>query len=146
MTVHLLDANVLLALAWPQHVHHGPAHEWFRHTGEKAWATCPITELAFIRISANPKIVAQAVSPREARELLRQIAQLRNHHFWADEVPPVAAETLAGTALAGHRQVTDAYLIALAQHHRGKVATFDRGLAELVTQRDRAQQVTLISA
>jgi uncharacterized protein len=31
----------------------------------------------------------------------------------------------------GHRQVTDAYLAALARHHHGKLATFDKGLAAL---------------
>lgn len=146
MTVHLLDANVLLALAWPQHVHHGPAHAWFRHTGNNAWATCPITQLAFIRISSNPKIITEAVSPPVARELLQKIVELPHHHFWADDVPPVVAEALAGTALGGYRQVTDAYLLALAKHHQGKVATFDRGVAELVSPPARAQRVTIISA
>jgi uncharacterized protein len=31
----------------------------------------------------------------------------------------------------GHRQVTDAYLAALARHHKGKLVSFDRGLAAL---------------
>lgn len=31
----------------------------------------------------------------------------------------------------GHRQVTDAYLVALARGHRSRLATFDRGLAAL---------------
>ena len=43
MTPRLLDVNLLIALAWPNHVHHAPAHRWFSETGRKAWATCPIT-------------------------------------------------------------------------------------------------------
>src|SRR3990170_2466443 len=31
------------------------------------------------------------------------------------------------TGVIGHRQVTDAYLAALARHHRGQLATFDPG-------------------
>jgi predicted nucleic acid-binding protein len=31
----------------------------------------------------------------------------------------------------GHRQVTDAYLVALARRHGGHVATLDAGLAAL---------------
>ena len=27
--VALLDVNVLVALAWPNHVHHTQAHRWF---------------------------------------------------------------------------------------------------------------------
>lgn len=33
--------------------------------------------------------------------------------------------------IQGHRQVTDAYLVELARHHRGVLVTFDRGLAAL---------------
>jgi predicted nucleic acid-binding protein len=28
----------------------------------------------------------------------------------------------------GHQQITDAYLLALAIHHRGKLATLDQGI------------------
>jgi predicted nucleic acid-binding protein len=35
------------------------------------------------------------------------------------------------TPLTGHQQITDAYLIALAIHNRGKLATLDRGIAQL---------------
>ena len=31
----------------------------------------------------------------------------------------------------GHRQVTDAYLAALARHHGGKLVSFDKGLVAL---------------
>lgn len=34
-------------------------------------------------------------------------------------------------ALQGHRQVTDAYLIGLAEAHGGVLATFDRGTYQL---------------
>ncbi len=50
------------------------------------------------------------------------------HRFWADAVAFEAAH-LAG--VIGHRQVTDAYLVALARHNRGHVATLDKGLAAL---------------
>jgi predicted nucleic acid-binding protein len=55
MSAFLLDTNLLIALAWPQHVHHGEAHAWFGKVARGAWATCPITQLGFIRISSNPK-------------------------------------------------------------------------------------------
>ncbi len=47
----------------------------------------------------------------------------------------------------GHRQVTDAYLLSLAQHHKGKLATFDGGIAELIPGiKERHQHITLIEA
>jgi predicted nucleic acid-binding protein len=34
--------------------------------------------------------------------------------------------------LTGHQQVSDAYLVALAVRHGGKLATFDARIAQLV--------------
>lgn len=48
MTEWLLDVNVLLALAWPNHLHHGLAQSWFRKSLTDGWATCSLTELGFI--------------------------------------------------------------------------------------------------
>ncbi|GFG85164.1 PIN domain-containing protein [Mycolicibacter algericus] len=50
------------------------------------------------------------------------------HEFWPDSLS-FADVTLTG--VIGHRQVTDAYLAQLARAHNGRLATFDRGLAEL---------------
>jgi toxin-antitoxin system PIN domain toxin len=145
VSAYLLDTNLLIALAWPQHVHHAQAHDWFRKVGNKAWATCPFTQVAFIRISSNPKIIPDAVSPREALAMLQQIIALPHHRFWHDAVAPVNAAVFTTLSLVGHRQVTDAYLLALAQHHKGKLATFDKGVAELIpAPKDRPRYVTLV--
>ena len=32
--------------------------------------------------------------------------------------------------MAGHQQISDAYLVALAIHNRGKLATLDKGIAQ----------------
>jgi len=145
--MHLLDTNLLIALAWPQHIHHAAAHGWFRKVGRKGWATCPLTQLAFIRISSNPKIIPQAVAPREAAKMLTRITELSGHHFWSDEVAPVRAAVFDSLALVGHRQVTDAYLLALAQHNRGKLATLDGGVAELIREHaERGRHVVVVDA
>lgn len=147
MSVHLLDTNLLIALAWPQHVHHAQAHVWFGKVGREAWATCPLTQLAFIRISANPKIIPDAVSPREALALLVKIVAVPGHQFWPDDISPTEAAAFTSLALVGHRQVTDAYLLALAQHHKAKLATFDIGVTELIkAHKERSRHVALIDA
>ena len=51
MTPYLLDVNVLIALAWPNHVHHGEALRWFEAKAVKAFRTCPMTQAGFVRIS-----------------------------------------------------------------------------------------------
>jgi uncharacterized protein len=146
LTPYLLDVNVLIALAWPLHVHHVIAHDWFEKVGQKSWASCPLTQLAFVRISANPKIISAAVSPREAAEALAQMTALTGHVFWPDSLPVEDLKTFNSNTIVGHRQVTDAYLIELAKYHKGKVATLDSGLADLLPQSERAKHVAYIAA
>ncbi len=95
----LLDVNVLVALAWPQHVHHDSAHAWFKRRGRQPWATCPLTQLAFVRVSSNARIVPDAVSPREAMGLLRKITALPGHRLWAGDVVPTGQSVFDSGAL-----------------------------------------------
>jgi uncharacterized protein len=144
-TTYLLDVNVLIALAWPLHVHHARAHRWFERIGKFSWATCPLTQLAFVRISSNPKIIRDAVSPRAATNLLNDMVALQGHVFWPDDLPVNQIANFSSPSMVGHRQVTDAFLLALAQHHHAKLATLDAGLADLVAPTARAAAVELIS-
>lgn len=146
MTVRLLDVNLLIALAWPDHVHHALAHRWFASTGRKAWATCPLTQLAFVRISSNPKIVSAAVNPREATRLLVSVTAQPGHHFWHDALELSGVPEFSSVALTGHRQVTDAYLIGLARDRKGRLATLDQGLAALVAENvERRKLIEVVS-
>jgi predicted nucleic acid-binding protein len=106
-----------------------------------------LVQIAFIRISSNPKIIADAATPRDALEVLKRIVAVPGHHFWPDTVAPTDAAAFESAAFVGHRQVTDAYLLSLAQHHKGKLATFDGGIAELVpANKERRQYITVIEA
>lgn len=49
--VSLLDVNVLVALFFPDHVHHDLAHDWFADHRHLGWATCPLTENGLIRVA-----------------------------------------------------------------------------------------------
>ncbi|MBZ5576590.1 MAG: PIN domain-containing protein [Acidobacteriia bacterium] len=127
---YLLDVNLLVALAWPSHVHHREAQQWFARKGKSGFRTCPLTQAGFVRISSNPKFSPEAVSPADAAQLLAEITGLPEHGFWPDDL---TFEQAMGRIphLAGHRQVTDAYLAALATAHGGILATLDRGAATL---------------
>ncbi len=132
---YLLDVNVLIALAWPSHVHHAEAQAWFGRRRKVGFRTCPLTQLGFVRISSNPGFSPQAVSPKEAEDLLSRITALPEHGFWPDDLPYANAlgqppGKIART-VAGHRQVTDAYLIGLAAAHGGVLATLDRAASAL---------------
>ena len=144
MKTALLDVNVLLALAWPTHVHHMLAHRWFQEHARHGWATCPMTQTAFVRISSNAKIIDGAVTPQEALALLRQMVRQSGHHFWADDLNLAAATNGPFARLGGHRQMTDAYLLALAMAKRGMLVTLDRGVSALVPQDRRADDVLTV--
>lgn len=130
--VSLLDINVLVALAWPNHEHHELATRWFRRNERTGWATCPVTQSGFVRVSSNQRIIPGAKSPEEAFELLLQIVSLPNHVFFSDDVSLVASKFVDPGKLMGYRQVTDAHLLGIALRHGGRLATLDRGIAGLV--------------
>ena len=130
MSVGLLDVNMLIALAWPSHLHHRAAQAWFSKHAARGWATCPLTQCAFVRISSNPKIISDAVTPAEAFDLLRQIVAQKHHTFWPDDLG-VLDEAVPKSFVVGHRQVTDAYLLGLAIRHGGRLVTLDKGILTL---------------
>lgn len=127
----LLDVNTLIALAWPHHLHHRAAREWFLTRAPEGWSTCSWTQAGFLRVSSNPAVIADAVSPMAAASLLRRYVARPDHEFWIDDVPPV--DDVEG--IHGYRQVTDAHLLTLAARHGGRVVSFDAGLAALGAQR-----------
>ncbi len=143
MSTVLLDVNVLIALLWPAHEHHEAAHRWFAARGTARWATCPLTEMAFVRIVSNPAFSTDALAPVEALSLLARNLTHPAHEFWRDDVGLVEALGPSAPRLQGHRQLTDAYLLGLASRRRGTLASFDAGLRALAGA-DRATALQLV--
>lgn len=131
MKVSLLDVNMLVALSWPSHIHHAVAQDWFTANYHSGWATCPITQTAFVRISSNPRIIRDAVEPLEAITLLKRIVAIEYHVFWSDVIS-IDDKAVPTALLAGHNQVVDAYLLGLCIHHEGRLVTLDRDAASLL--------------
>jgi toxin-antitoxin system PIN domain toxin len=131
----LLDLNILTALLWPAHEHHDAAHRWFGGRGKSPWATCALTQLGFVRLVTSPTFSRDALSPPEALALLALNLEHAGHEFWPDSLQVPAAVKVMEDRLQGYRQLTDAYLLALAMRHKGGLATFDRGLRTLAGER-----------
>ena len=121
MTI-LLDANVLIALLVADHVHHDAAEAWLARV-EDRFATCPITEGSLMRL-----LIREGQPATTATSVVAAVMADPRHEFWPDDVP-YRDVSMAG--VVGHRQVTDVYLAQLARAHKGRLATFDRGLANL---------------
>lgn len=138
MKTALLDLNILTALLWPTHEHHDVAHRWFGARGNAHWATCSFTQLGFVRLVSNPAFSRDALSPVDALALLAENLTRPGHDFWTDgvQIPAAVREMEAG--LQGYRQLTDAYLLALAYRRKGVLATFDRGIRTLAGEKFEA--------
>lgn len=131
MNAALLDTNVLLALAWPNHQHHAQAHAWFVSQARKGWATCAFTQLGFIRLSSNPAYTTCAVSPRDAAALLQQWTRLGTHRFWSS---PAAEDPAIYVRAFGYQQVNDAWLVEVARRNSGRLVTLDTRLPVHATE------------
>lgn len=129
----LLDVNALVALAWPNHIHHHTMRDWFTEHAAAGWATCSVTESGFVRVSSNTAAIPTARSPVEAIAVLTALREQPGHEFWTDDIS-LAGQTEIDTArLHGHRQVTDAHLLALTIRRHGTLVTFDQRLGALTT-------------
>ena len=126
--IFLLDANVLISLVDPDHVHHERATDWFSQQDgpfDQRFATCPITQGSLIR-----HLLRAGHTAGDIGVAVDRIQALPRHEFWPDDLP---FTTHAIANVVGHRQVTDAYLCHLARGRSCQVATFDRGLAAVHT-------------
>jgi uncharacterized protein len=123
----LLDINVLLALLDSDHVDHGRALDWLEAEIGGGWASCAITQNGFVRVISQPQYPSP-VSPGVAVELLERACSTDHHVFWPCDVSLLDARVVDRARLHGPRQVTDAYLLALAISREGRLVTFDRSL------------------
>ena len=131
-TVSLLDVNVLIAMTWPSHEAHGKVQRWLSQKGHEPWSSCPITQTSFVRILCNPGFSRHALTATDANTLLQSNLKHPGHQFWEDGIPLHDALHLVEGKLAGHQQVTDAYLLGLAIHKKGRLVTLDRRLSALL--------------
>lgn len=128
MTRALLDVNVLVALLDRDHVDHSRARDWLDDEIAAGWASCAITENGFVRVISQPRYPSP-VSPAEAIGVLGRARGSGHHAFWACDVSLLDGQVVDRSRLHGPRQVTDAYLLALAVAHGGRFVTFDRSLS-----------------
>lgn len=127
----LLDVNALVALAWDSHVHHASIRRWFQEHGEQGWATCPVTESGFVRVSSNPRVLPAAISINDSLYVLSAMRSQGAHRFLTDDVSPLDEDV---PRVHGYRQVTDARLLALAARNGLSLVTFDAGIPPLAVQ------------
>ena len=123
--IWLVDASVLISLTYPDHTARAKCAEWFVSPDVTRFATCPITQGALVRVTLarRPELGIAA-----ALNVLKRLTEDPRHEFWADDLSLL---DVGWEGVVGHRQVTDAYLAALARRRGACLITLDKGLAAL---------------
>ena len=122
----LLDVNVLIALLDVDHTLHERARDWFDLNRMTGWASCPLSQNAFVRITAHPgysRSIPYSVS--DSIEQLKAFIVKTDHQFWADEISLLDSSIFMSERILGSNQLTDFYLLALAAKNGGRLVTFD---------------------
>jgi uncharacterized protein len=97
-----------------------------------------MTQAGFVRVVSNPAFSRRAVSPRDALQVLAGSLQHPAHRFWTEDIGVADALALFGRRLLGHQQITDAYLLGLAIHKKGRLATLDTSVSSLLPEQSAA--------
>jgi uncharacterized protein len=125
----LLDVNVWIALLDDAHVFSERANSWLRDE-VAAIATCPIVENGVIRIMSSPAYSREvSLTPGDVAAHLRKACAQLDHEFWPANLSLRDEKRFDFSRLHGHRQITDAYLLALAVEQNGRLVTLDSAVS-----------------
>ena len=125
----LLDVNVWVALFDDAHQFSDRANAFIEARGTKI-ATCPLVENGVIRVLSLPSYGRRGGLPiQRVRDKLRQACDALDHEFWPDDISLRDDKLVDFNRVQGHNQITDLYLLALAVHRGGCLASFDQAIA-----------------
>ena len=141
----LLDINLCIALFDPNHIFHERAHVWWAANARHGWASCPLTENGVVRIMSNPAYSKEVRFPvSDLIERLRLFTSQTNHQFWADDLSLRDPQLFDIEKLHSSARLTDTYLLALAAHRKGRLATFDKGIVLTAVKRAKHENLVLL--
>lgn len=143
MSRALLDVNVLIALLDSDHADHERARDWLRSEIGDGWASCAITQNGVVRVMSQQRYPSP-VPPGEAIRRLAMAASTEHHQFWSCASSVVDEATFDRARIHGPRQVTDAYLLALAVVNVGRFVTFDQSVPLSAVRAARPEHLLVI--
>ena len=125
----LLDVNVWIALFDDAHQFSERANAFIAKRGVLV-ATCTSVENGVVRVLSSPHYSRRGIlAIAQVRERLREACGVLDHAFWPDDVTLRDYDVFNFARVQGHNQITDLYLLALATHRGGCLASFDQGIA-----------------
>jgi predicted nucleic acid-binding protein len=142
--IFLLDVNALLAMRYADHVHHARVMTWAAKLvaehgrDQAAFATCPITELGFVRVGSGK--AGYAASVKKAQADLHILQTEQNTLFIPDGIPTRDLPAWVRKSA----QTTDGYLLELAKSYGGYLATLDRFIPGALLIPDETEQPLMV--
>ena len=124
----LYDKSCLIVLLDKNHVSHQAVATWHIANMAQGWLSCPLTQNGCLRILSQPSY-ANTVSVADAFDLLQAAVATEYHQFIPDDISLLDNSLVDDRRLLGHRQIADAYLLALAVAHNARLATLDRRIS-----------------
>ena len=134
---YLLDVNILISLAWPDHEAHAVSTRWFSSDLESPWYTCVLTQLGFVRVSSHPSFPFAGERPTvsASQDALQRLLDDPLHVF-LDRLADIRSPEIATIMQQARstKMLTDTYLLALCSLHNLTLVTLDQGLKNLRPQ------------
>ena len=87
-----------------------------------------MTQNGCVRVLSQPGY-PRPISPSAAMERLRDAVSTEYHQFIPDDISLLDNSLVDDRRLLGHRQIADAYLLALAVAHNSRLVTLDRRIS-----------------
>jgi uncharacterized protein len=102
-----------------------------------------ITENGFVRVISRPRY-PRPVSSSQAIQLLARATQTQYHEFWPCTVSVLDPKVVDRSRVHSPKQITDAYLLALAVANGGRFVTFDQSIALTAVPGARTQHLATL--
>ncbi|MGO8780248.1 MAG: VapC toxin family PIN domain ribonuclease [Rhodomicrobium sp.] len=103
----------------------------------------PLTENGMVRIMSQSRYKAP-ISATFAIDLLAEQIGQTDHAFWPDDISLRDNAWFDPDRILGPNQITDAYLLALAVKHGGRLATLDYGVSLRAVRGANPQHLAVI--
>jgi uncharacterized protein len=129
---YLPDVNVWIASVIPGHLQHDAAMAWFGEAENDTVAFCRVTQMGFLRLLTNARVMEESVLTAGAAWKLLENIRRDERILFAPEPAGMERAWREGTNQhwSGANFWTDSFLAAFAKVTGHTLVTFDRGFAK----------------
>ncbi len=124
-------------------MHPSWARRWLEANVADGWASCALSQIGCWRVLASPAY-PNALKSIDAAAKLSDATTHVLHQFWSEAPSLFSHRLMNWEYLATARQVSAAYVLALAVHHERRLVTLKSTLSAGVMTSARAHHLILV--